>query len=71
MLLYLSNKTNFKRASKFFFLTSLSIVITLITYMLSLSFDFIKIFKSIGGNEHITQLKGIQKVKALRFLYRC
>lgn len=65
MLLHLSNKTTFKRASKFFlFLTSLSIVITLITYMLSLNFDFIKIFESIGDNEQIIQLNGIQKVEA-------
>ncbi|EDP68917.1 hypothetical protein CAT7_06738 [Carnobacterium sp. AT7] len=65
MLLYLSNKTIFKRASKFFlFLTSLSLVIALITYMLSLKIDFIKIFESIGDNEQLIQLNGIQKVEA-------
>lgn len=68
MLLYLSNKTIFKRASKFFlFLTSLSIVIALITYMFSLNIsniDFIKIFESIGDNEQLIQLNGIQKVEA-------
>lgn len=62
MLLYLSNKTIFKRASKFFlFLTSLSLVIALITYMLSLKIDFIKIFESIGDNEQLIQLNGIKK----------
>lgn len=65
MLLYLSNKTTFKRASKLFlFLTSLSIVITLISYILSLNFDFIKIIKSVGTSEQLTQLNGIQKVEA-------
>lgn len=65
MVLYLSNKTIFKRASKFFlFLTSLSLVIALITYMLSLKIDFIKIFESIGDNEQLIQLNGIQKVEA-------
>uniref|UniRef100_UPI00344C65B6 stage II sporulation protein M n=1 Tax=Carnobacterium TaxID=2747 RepID=UPI00344C65B6 len=65
MLLYLSNKKTFKRASKFFlFLTSLSIVIALITYILSLNFDFIKIIESVSTIEQITQLNGIQKVEA-------
>lgn len=68
MLLYLSNKTIFKRASKFFlFLTSLSIVIALTTYMFSLNIsniDFIKLFESIGDNEQLIQLNGIQKVEA-------
>lgn len=65
MIFHQLNKIILKRAVKFFlFLSSITVFITLITYILSLDLDLIKIFESVGDSEQITQLTGIRKVEA-------
>lgn len=65
MFFHVVNQTTFKRASKFFLLlTIITVSITLITYVLGLNLDIIKLIDSFGATDDITQVSGLRKVRA-------
>jgi len=65
MFFHIINKTTVKRAVKFFlFLTIITVVTTLITYILGLNVDITKVIDSIGAVKEISKVTGIQKVGA-------
>lgn len=59
------NQTTFKRAIKFFvFLSIITVLTTLITYIVGLKLDITNIIYSIGSIKEISKVTGIQKVGA-------
>ena len=59
------NQTTFKRAIKFFvFLSIITMLTTLITYILGFKLDITNIIYSIESNKEISKVTGIQKVGA-------
>lgn len=65
MFFQVVNHTTFKRAIKFFlFLTIITVLTTLITYILGLNLDITKVIDSIGASKEIAKVTGIKKVGA-------
>lgn len=65
MFFQVVNHATFKRAIKFFlFLTIITVLTTLITYILGLNLDITKVIDSIGASKEITKVTGIKKVEA-------
>lgn len=65
MFFQVINHATFKIAIKFFlFLTIITVLTTLITYILGLNLDITKVIDSIGASKEINKVTGIKKVGA-------